>query len=445
MNAGNITLLKLADKLVREGHLAQALGAILRARQEDPANRYAEAYEERIRGLLQTQQTDDKPDECPAPECKVETPFFNSIEEIVALLGRANEALAGNDFPEALELIGKARELDPDDADIKALEEHVRITCNSSPIDMTPGHEQEVIRGTIRAYEDEVYELAAQGEYGEATDLLARALMIDPSDNDLRACERLIHAAAKVERQFAEASMLAAYVVQGTETDPTPGSESETAELRTPGIELVVHACRTPEVQSNTAAPPMPEAGTSDAAPAQEPAGDRAGDCAPAQQPVRTAAMGQPPGTGSAATRRAEIAQHLNAARVLCNGGAYDEALTEIALGYILDPMHAGLHEIEDAVWAAKASCAAADHTPQSSGDCSRRIRLQILAAEEFARSGEFTRALDGLAKAYVIDPANNELKRAEVRIRQQEIRHHQAAAQPLTLVYHHERVANAE
>ena len=155
--------------------------------------------------------------------------------------------------------------------------------------------------------------------------------------------------------------------------------------------------------------------------------------------------MGQPAGTVSAATRRAEIVQHLNAARVLCNGGAYDEALTEIALGYILDPMHAGLHEIEDAVWAAKASCAAADHTPQSSSDCSRRIRLQILAAEEFARSGEFTRALDGLAKAYVIDPANNELKRAEVRIRQQEIRHHQAAAQPLTLVYHHERVANAE
>jgi len=51
----------------------------------------------------------------------------------------------------------------------------------------------------------------------------------------------------------------------------------------------------------------------------------------------------------------------------------------------------------------------------------------------------------NGLAKAYVIDPSNNELKRAEVRIRQQEIRHHQAAAQPLTLVYHHERVANAE
>jgi tetratricopeptide (TPR) repeat protein len=423
MNAGNITLLKLADKLVREGHYARALGAILRARQEDPANRYAEAYEERIRALLQAQQTDEGPGECPAPECKVETPLSKSIEEIVALLGGANEALARNDFPAALELIGRARELDADDADIKALEEHVRITCSTNPIDMTPGHEQEIIRGTIRAYEDEVYELAAQGEYGEATDLLARALMLDPADTDLRSCERLIHAAAKVERQFAEATILAAQAVQRLDPDRPAGSIT---------LDLLMTQARTPGA---------------DAAPAQEsgPAADRAADRTPAQQPVRTAAMGQLPGTGSAAARRAEIAHHLNAARILCNGGAYDEALTEIALGYILDPMHDGLHEIEDAVWTAKASCAAADHTPQSSGDCSRRIRLQILAAEEFARSGEFTRALDGLAKAYVIDPANNELKRAEVRIRQQELRHHQAAAQPLTLVYHHERVANAE
>ncbi len=163
------------------------------------------------------------------PNARTEKSLLDSIEEIVALLGGANEALAGNDFPAALELIGKARKLDPDDADIKALEEHVRMTCNSSPIDTTPGHEQEIIRGTIRAYEDEVYELAAQGEYGEATDLLARALMLDPADNDLRACERLIHAAAKVERQFAEASMLAVHAVGGIEPDPSPGSESETA------------------------------------------------------------------------------------------------------------------------------------------------------------------------------------------------------------------------
>lgn len=409
MNAGNITLLKLADKLVREGHYAQALGAILKARQEDPANRYAEAYEERVRALMTPQQTGTEPVATQCVADNVETSLSASIEEIVPLLGKANEALSCNNFPGALELIGQARTLDPDDVDIKALEEHVRATCSNSPIDMTPGHEQEIIRGTIRAFEDEVYELAALGEYEDAKELLERALMLDPADNDLRACERFIHAAAKVDRQHTEAYMLAANTVHWVEPDPSPESESETA--------------------TDAAPPERPD-----------PTGNPAGEPAPTQHVEPAVAR-----ASHTATRRAEIHQHLNAARVLCDGGAHDEALTEIALGYIIDPMHEGLHALEESVWTAKTSCTAADESPRSSGDCSRLIRLQILAAEEFARSGEFRRALDGLAKAYVIDPSNNELKRAEVRIRQQEIRHHQAAAQPLTLVYHHERVANAE
>ena len=432
MNAGNITLLKLADKLVREGHYVQALGAILKARQEDPANRYAEAYEERVRALLPTLQTDIEPGKNQGPESQDETSLFTSIEEIVALLGKANEALSCNDFPGALELIGQARALDPDDVDIKALEEHVRTTCSNSPIDLTPGHEQEIIRGTIRAYEDEVYELAGLGEYEEAKELLARALVLDPADNDLRACERLIHAAAKVDRQRTEVCMLAAHAVQRIEPDPSPDLASAVDTHLVLDVHYVTDTPPPPDIK------PATEAG-----PAQEPA--PAGEPVAAPQAEPAVAKDAVAGMSRTAARRAELNQHLNAARVLCTGGAYDEALTEIALGYIIDPMHEGLHALEESVWTAKASRTAADESPRSSGDCSRRIKLQILAAEEFARSGEFTRALDGLAKAYVIDPSNNELKRAEVRIRQQEIRHHQAAAQPLTLVYHHERVANAE
>jgi tetratricopeptide (TPR) repeat protein len=473
MNAGNITLLKLADKLVREGHYAQALGAILRARREDPANRYAEAYEERVRALLHTPETDEGPGECEPTESQADTPLLTSIEEIVSLLGKANEALACDDFPGALELIGEARRLDPDDVDIKALEEHVRTTCSAAPIDITPGHEQEIIRGTIRAYEDEVYELAARGEYEESKELLSRALTLDPADNDLRACERLIHAAAKIDRQYAEVYMLAAQTVQRVEPVPSAGFEGTTvAEVHeAPAIISPTDVRVAPEVESPAGTHPVPQIESvsdpyqmrnvqsiADTLPTTGPketdavlAQDSPSTAAPAGEPARgqksepVPAMFQPAGTASNATRRAQIVRHANAARVLCNGGAYDEALTEIALGYILDPMDEGLHAIEESIWEAKASCTAADDSPRSSGDCSRRIRLQILAAEEFARSGEFTRALDGLAKAYVIDPANNELKRAEVRIRQQEIRHHQAATQPLILVYHHERVANAE
>ena len=52
MGTGSMTSLKLADKHVREGNFAAALALIQKARSEDPANRYAEAYEERVRSLM---------------------------------------------------------------------------------------------------------------------------------------------------------------------------------------------------------------------------------------------------------------------------------------------------------------------------------------------------------------------------------------------------------
>jgi tetratricopeptide (TPR) repeat protein len=538
MNAGNMTLLKLADKLVREGHYAQALETILQARQEDPANRYAEAYEERVRALLPPQPTDIEPEKSRGPEGQVETPPLTGSENIVEILGKANEAVSCNDFSGALELIGQARKLKPDDSDIKALEEHVRMTCSTSAIDLTPGHEQEIIHATIRAYEDEVHALAARGEFEEAKELLARALMLDPADSDLRACEELIYAAAILDRQQTEAHTLAADMVQQAEPDPgiaitsdaprVPGVGVTSDAPRVPGVEITQDAPRVPDVgitqdeprvqgvgvtsdaprvpdvgitqdeprvqgvgivsdaprvpgvETTSDAPRVPGVGIAPDAPPIPGVGitqdaPRVPDVqsvkdvppAPGIKPITDAVLGQGPdpagkpataqhadasaakspaaGPSSAATRQGEINQHLNAARVFRDSGAYDEALTEIAFGCIIDPVHEGLHALEESVWAAKASRTADDESARSSGDCNRRIRLQILVAEEFARSGEFAQALDGLAKAYVIDPANNELKRAEVRIRQQEIRHHQAAAQPLTLVYHHDRAANAE
>ncbi|HSQ77060.1 MAG TPA: hypothetical protein VLT13_15980, partial [Bacteroidota bacterium] len=89
------------------------------------------------------------------------------------------------------------------------------------------------------------------------------------------------------------------------------------------------------------------------------------------------------------------------------------------------------------------AAMEAAAHASSKQG---RLIRLYLLSAEEFALGGEFTRALDDVAKAYTLDPANSDVKRIEVKIRQQELRHHkQAAEPPLKLIYHHDRAANGE
>jgi hypothetical protein len=52
------------------------------------------------------------------------------------------------------------------------------------------------------------------------------------------------------------------------------------------------------------------------------------------------------------------------------------------------------------------------------------RVRNYVQAADEYARKGEFTRALDELAQAFAIDPLNEELRQMELWIRQEEQTH---------------------
>jgi tetratricopeptide (TPR) repeat protein len=367
LNTNNMALLRLADKLVREGDHQGALTAILKARQMDPANRYAEAYEERVRSLLPGVAGADpgSPDDSPGDPPTTAAPC-SRLAEIVALLDQANTAIARADFPEALDYIGRARQLDPENGDICALEEQVRGACDSaSPTSTESLQDFEIVRSTLEAYTSEAMELTATGEYEEALHLVTKGFILDPTNEYLREAERHIIAARQIAEAHDEALAFAAE-----------------------------HYQRLLERER---------------------------------------------------TLREEFARHLDCARTLFRNGAYDDALTEIALGYTADPGNEELQTVERAVWQAKgASPSQAEYSARHE-EMERIIRLHILAAEEFSKNGDFIRALDGLAKAYVLDPANKDIKRAEVRIRQAELRHHQASGSPLKLVYHHDRVVNGE
>ena len=63
-------------------------------------------------------------------------------------------------------------------------------------------------------------------------------------------------------------------------------------------------------------------------------------------------------------------------------------------------------------------------------------IWIHLRTADELQKQKEFAQALDELAKAYVIDPLNKDVKKAEIRVRQNEIRHAQQTGQTLKLVY---------
>lgn len=366
-----MALLRVADKQVRQGDLTAALDTILKARKAEPTNRYAEAYEDRVRALIAQSSaaaagTPEAGAKAADPQAPITATPSSRLEEIVALLDQANAAIARCDFPEALDYIGKARQLDPEDEDICALEGQICEACDgASPNQAEPPVTFDVVLSTLEAYSSEAIELAGSGDYEEALHLVTKGFMLDPSNEDLRDAERYIVAARHLHDSQQQT---VAYAIDHYQR-------------------LLAHERMQQE----------------------------------------------------------ELARHIDRAKALFRNNELDNALTEIALGFTVDPANDELHGIEQRIWKEKNSTTAGTGSPANQEGVARLIRLHILTAEEFAKNGDFEKALDGLAKAYVIDPANMEIKRAEVRIRQAELRHHQAAGSPLKLVYQYDRVVNGE
>jgi len=116
----------------------------------------------------------------------------------------------------------------------------------------------------------------------------------------------------------------------------------------------------------------------------------------------------------------------------------------EIALGMTIDPENSDLKILEEDIVKAQADAEIAElEVTQGTTDSNIKseerdqlIWIHLRTADELQKQNEFAQALDELAKAYVIDPLNKEVKKAEIRVRQNEIRHAQQTGQTLKLVY---------
>lgn len=132
----------------------------------------------------------------------------------------------------------------------------------------------------------------------------------------------------------------------------------------------------------------------------------------------------------------AETKEHVRTARDLLKAGRFDDAAAEIALGLILAPANSELKALERELWALRERLDAErrrEEAERVKAQQEVQIKLHLLAAEEFARHGQFQRALDEIVHAYLIDPANTDAREVEVRVRQMQQR---AGASPLRLVY---------
>jgi hypothetical protein len=143
------------------------------------------------------------------------------------------------------------------------------------------------------------------------------------------------------------------------------------------------------------------------------------------------------------ASREDSLKQHVRKAKEHLAKKVYDEALVEVALGLSIDPEFKDLKDLEEQIIKAQAEAELDQiEAPQEPADAKKNeerdqlVWIHLRAADELQKQKEFAKALDELAKAYVIDPLNKEVKKAEIRIRQNEIRHAQQTGQTLKLIY---------
>ncbi len=138
------------------------------------------------------------------------------------------------------------------------------------------------------------------------------------------------------------------------------------------------------------------------------------------------------------------VNEHIRNARQLLRFDRVAEAASEIALGLLLAPSNEELKKLEKEMWDTQSRLEHArmrEEDERQSVQKSVTVQMHVIAAEEFAKLGQFNRALDELAQAYLINPTSAEARQMESNVRQAQQR---TAVSPLKLVYRNNRAARA-
>jgi hypothetical protein len=204
-NAGSLRLtdnllqvaafLKQADKLVREHNYVSALEQIAKARGKDPSNSYAEAYEQRVK-LLVNALNENKQARNSASSYDSPTPhsFSQHLESIANL---------------AIQEANRAANLSLQQESLENAKSDLRIIPPDTPVQIrkdqreTPQTKEAQIRGYIHTAED----LLRERHLDEALNTLAPAILVDPLNGAILELERQIRDAQEEEilirlRQF---------------------------------------------------------------------------------------------------------------------------------------------------------------------------------------------------------------------------------------------------
>lgn len=263
----------------------------------------------------------------------------------------------------------------------------------------------------IREYLRKASESLTQGRFDSALGELALAFIIDPFDDEIRTLEQQV---LRAREEAPHGDSPSAVPRPPTAAAMPPAPETTAAPLRPmapadAGRERLWHALELLDQRLFDEALREVEKGLR-----EDPASE---DLLALRTRIEESARETP--------TAAESGPHSYAhtARELLEHGLPEEALEEIRAGLRAHPGDRALRTMESEIEARRQSAAtAAAGSPESSG-ADDPVRARLRRAEDLARAGNFSEALDEIARAYAVNPLDDEIRRMEVLIRQAESR----------------------
>jgi TonB family protein len=451
--------LRQVDKLVRDGHYAQALAAINRARELEPGNPYTAAYEVRVRALLEEAVKNPPPtvvtpagkrfapatlnlpsveqqlNAIATPRGKViplpptitapADPQVTMLSQIADHLGHANTHLAKNNYGLALAELDKATTLNPGNGDILALGERIRAAQSEALALETIQHERlereqiareerEARDRQIKGWLEHAKEFIATGFLEEAGKEVELVLALEPDNTDAVVLRQEVvrlnderRKRAELEQEELEAGRAEASVeklLAGAQVALSQGDVSEalrcvtTAAMLDPDNPEVARCEESIRLaQEHTVRKEAAKKHT-----LRRPADTvRSREIADAEQEI--------------SKKKSDIDTRLNKARVLFGRGEYAHARVEIEHALLLNPLHQEARHLEQLVTASQGAAAAAASDPDRAK--ASMIAGYLADAKRARAQGRPEDAIGAVARILILDPQNEDALSLERRI----------------------------
>lgn len=347
-----ITYLKNADRYVREGNIQKALEEIMHAREKNPTIMYARAYEEYVRSiLLKQRQHGDAGSQAPQSLESIINEFLPTLDKILELAIKEIKRSAVTAYKQKEMLaLRKRREEEAQ------REEEMRIAGISKKISLYITHAQE---------------LQEKKDFHNALNEIARAFMLDPTD------ERIQQLEEEIKEQQEEYK-------REEETENARYQRSEQKRRQFLFEEWQMQRQREKELQKKQ----------------EEDAYKQA--------------------------RAQKIREYLQVARTLFSERKLEEAMSQLAFVLVLDPLN---EEVLGLNWQIRE-----EQTQRNNARLAQKqlqieeenkkklairegIRKHLVRAEKYLGEKKFTDALRIITQAYFIDPTNEEVATVERNI----------------------------